>query len=126
MKKFFDVEIDGQVELENGKTIGELKESSISITDPDVSGGSNIIYFDAYSDGEGGVDLADGKTSQDIADAFGDGNPNVYIRLPDEGTIAQVTCIPSDAQTEIARNAGQRFVSPNLSATCLDRYNLSN
>lgn len=35
MKKYFDIEIDGQVELENGKTIGELKESNISITNPD-------------------------------------------------------------------------------------------
>lgn len=48
MKKFFDMEIDGQVELENGKTIGELKESNISITDPDVSGGGAdaIIKYD--------------------------------------------------------------------------------
>lgn len=42
MKKFFDMEIDGQVELENGKTLGELKESSISITDADVSGDSGV------------------------------------------------------------------------------------
>lgn len=42
MKKFFDVEIDGQVELENGKTIGKLEESNISITNPDIEGGNAI------------------------------------------------------------------------------------
>lgn len=42
MKKYFDIEIDGQVELENGKTLGKLEESNISITNPDTEGGNAI------------------------------------------------------------------------------------
>lgn len=67
MKKFFDVEIDGQVELENGKTIGELKESSVSITDADVSGGG-VMIVNITGDEENGY-VSD-KSHEEIINAM--------------------------------------------------------
>lgn len=39
MKKFYDIEIDSQVELENGKTLGKLEESKISVNDGNCGSG---------------------------------------------------------------------------------------
>lgn len=51
MKKYFDIEIDGQVELENGKTLGELKESNISITNPDEETSGDPVVKNAKETG---------------------------------------------------------------------------
>ena len=39
MKKFYDIEIDSQVELENGKILGKLEESKISVNDGNCGSG---------------------------------------------------------------------------------------
>lgn len=42
MKKFYDIEIDSQVELENGKTLGKLEESKISVNDGNCGSGGGV------------------------------------------------------------------------------------
>lgn len=39
MNKFYDIEIDSQVELENGKTLGKFEESKISVNDGNCGSG---------------------------------------------------------------------------------------
>ena len=46
MKKFYDIEIDSQVELENGKTLGKLDESKISVNDGNCSSGGGDFILD--------------------------------------------------------------------------------
>lgn len=49
MKKFYDIEIDSQVELENGKTLGKLEKSKIPVNDGNC--GSDPIIENAKETG---------------------------------------------------------------------------
>lgn len=53
MDKIFDVEIDGQVTLPDGSTLGPLEETTVNVVQPsEGGGGAMVVTFDITLDDE--------------------------------------------------------------------------
>lgn len=77
MDKIFDVEIDGQVTLPDGSTLGPLEETTVNVVQPSEGGGGAMVV-NIIIDEETLTITAD-KTFDEIKNAA----PNVVVAFPD-------------------------------------------
>ena len=131
MKKFYDIEIDSQVELENGKTLGKLEESKISVNDGNcVSGGGNnfLITIPSITD-----PLTQDATAQlNVIKKFILDNSDNTGFFPTESF--SIICVAADEievvgtyncnlQTEIVKSGNTPAYNIGIIGQCVDNIN---